>query len=154
MKSQKLPIAIIAIFLWLGFVGAISFMESWLKFLAPGINVPLGLGIGRLVFGALNKVEWLFALAIFANLYFANKKSLISKANITYFIPVILLIIQTVWLLPTMDARAQFVIDGGPITPSTLHYWYVGMEIIKVICLFQFGVTILKKSYLLTVETK
>ena len=36
-------------FVWLGMVLAISFLETPLKFRAPGITVPLGLGIGRLV---------------------------------------------------------------------------------------------------------
>lgn len=44
-------------FIWLGMVPAISFLETPLKFRAPGITVPLGLGIGRLVFRALNGVE-------------------------------------------------------------------------------------------------
>ena len=56
MTVVKMPIALICTFLWIGFVCAISFMEAWLKFRAPGISVPLGLGIGRLVFNALNKV--------------------------------------------------------------------------------------------------
>lgn len=38
----------------LGAIVAISFLEAPLKFLAPGITIPLGLGIGRLVFTALN----------------------------------------------------------------------------------------------------
>ncbi|MEM0967027.1 MAG: hypothetical protein AAGJ81_12845 [Verrucomicrobiota bacterium] len=40
---------------WLGLVIGISFLEAPLKFQAPGITLELGLGIGRLVFGALNK---------------------------------------------------------------------------------------------------
>ena len=35
--------------LWFGLVAAISFIEAPLKFQAPGITIPLGLGIGRLV---------------------------------------------------------------------------------------------------------
>jgi uncharacterized membrane protein (DUF485 family) len=62
MTVVKMPIALICTFLWIGFVCAISFMEAWLKFRAPGITVPLGLGIGRLIFNALNKVELVFAL--------------------------------------------------------------------------------------------
>lgn len=58
----KYPVALAAVFVWLGFVCAISFMEAWLKFRAPGITLPLGLGIGRLVFAALNKVEWILAI--------------------------------------------------------------------------------------------
>ena len=47
------PIAVACLFTWIGFVCAISFLEAWLKFRAPGVTVPIGLGIGRLVFGAL-----------------------------------------------------------------------------------------------------
>ena len=65
-----MPIALTASFLWIGFVCAISFMEAWLKFRAPGVTIPLGLGIGRLVFNALNKVEWIFATAILGNILF------------------------------------------------------------------------------------
>lgn len=36
--------------LWLGLVIGISFIEAPLKFTALGITIPLGLGIGRLVF--------------------------------------------------------------------------------------------------------
>ena len=60
-------IAIISIFIWLGFVGAISFMEAWIKFQAPGVTLPVGLGIGRLVFAALNKVEWVLLLVHFGH---------------------------------------------------------------------------------------
>lgn len=37
-------------FVWLGMVLAISFLEAPLKFRAPGVTLPIGLGIGRLVF--------------------------------------------------------------------------------------------------------
>ena len=43
-------------------------MESSLKFRAPGITIPLGLGIGRLVFNVLNKIEWVLATLIICNL--------------------------------------------------------------------------------------
>ena len=43
------PLALGVSFIWLGFVGAISFMEAWLKFCAPGVTRPIGLGIGKKV---------------------------------------------------------------------------------------------------------
>ena len=52
------------VFLWIGFVGAISFMEAWLKFKAPGVTMPIGLGIGKLVFNALNKMAQMFEYKI------------------------------------------------------------------------------------------
>ncbi len=50
-------ITVAAVFIWLGMVLAISFLEAPLKFRAPGVSLPIGLGIGRLVFRALNAVE-------------------------------------------------------------------------------------------------
>ena len=47
-------IAVAVTFVWLGMVLAISFLEAPLKFRAPHVTLPIGLGIGRLVFRALN----------------------------------------------------------------------------------------------------
>jgi len=116
MTVVKMPIALICTFLWIGFVCAISFMEAWLKFRAPGISVPLGLGIGRLVFNAL------------------------------FAFPVILLFIQTFWLLPALDARAELHIQGKIVPPSNLHFYYVGIELLKVASLTFFGLTLFKNT--------
>jgi hypothetical protein len=43
-----------AVFVWLGMVLAISFLEAPLKFRAPDVTLRIGLGIGRIVFRALN----------------------------------------------------------------------------------------------------
>lgn len=144
-REVKYPIAQTAVFLWLGFVFAISFMEAWLKFQAPGITVPLGLGIGKLVFGALNIMEWFFALLILGCLLFA-KDRLFSKKDLYFLLTVVVLLLQTMWLLPTLDARAEKLISGIVIPDSNLHFVYVGFEIIKVIALFLFGLKLYHKQ--------
>lgn len=140
-----MPIAIITTFLWIGFVCAISFMEAWLKFRAPGITVPLGLGIGRLVFKVLNKVEWVFAIAIIINIFW-HSFEVLKWQNLAFVIPFALLLIQTFWLLPALDARAKLHIQGENVPPSNLHFYYVGMEITKVICLSIFGTMLFKNE--------
>lgn len=145
MTVVKMPIALISTFLWIGFVCAITFMEAWLKFRAPGITLPLGLGIGRLVFAALNKVEWVFALAIIINIVW-NTPDILKWQNLSFAIPLVLLIIQTIWLLPALDARAEMHIQGQHVPHSNLHFYYVGMEIIKVVCLIIFGITLFKNT--------
>jgi hypothetical protein len=145
MTIVKMPIALIVTFLWIGFVCAISFMEAWLKFRTPGITVPLGLGIGRLVFSALNKVEWVFAIAILLNIIL-SKSTFFSVNNLLYIIPLILLFTQSIWLLPALDARAEMHIQGQIPPPSNLHFYYIGIEIIKVTCLTIFGITLFKNT--------
>lgn len=135
--------AIIAVsFVWIGFVSAISFMEAWLKFRAQGITVSLGLGIGRLVFNALNKVEWVLATVIIISVMI-SKYSFFTFNNTFFFIPFFLLMLQTFWLLPALDARAELHIQGQTVPPSYLHFYYVGIELVKVICLAIFGITLL-----------
>jgi uncharacterized membrane protein (DUF485 family) len=130
---------IIATFLWIGFVGAISFMEAWMKFRAPGITVPLGLGIGRLVFNALNKVEIVLAITILAALLISNT-NLLSFQNLFLAIPVAILLVQSWYMLPELDARAQMHINGWVVPPSNLHFQYVAIEFVKVFSLIVYGI--------------
>lgn len=142
--SFQLPFATAATFIWVGFIAAISFMEAWLKFRAPGVDLPTGLGIGKLVFSALNKVEIVLALIILIQLALSNA-SLLTKSNVYYFIPVLILLAQSVWLLPALDARADMHIQGMELPGSSLHIYYVVFEVIKVVSLSIFGwITILK----------
>jgi uncharacterized membrane protein (DUF485 family) len=141
--TTKFPLAIIFTFLWIGFVCAISFMEAWLKFQANGVTLSIGLGIGQLVFSALNKVEWVFALAILIQ-YVASRK-LLSFTQGFFYIPLSILILQTFWLLPDLDARAELIIKGQIAPSSYLHFYYIALEVIKVICLTIFGIRLFKK---------
>lgn len=140
------PIALVCTFTWIGFVCSISFLEAWLKFRAPGVTLPIGLGIGRLVFAALNKVEWVFCLSIFISAF--SKPAITAfKPKITIGTVLFFLIVQTVWLLPALDARAQMHINGETVPPSNLHIYYVIAEALKVSALFIFGLSLFKKDH-------
>lgn len=139
------PIAIVCSFLWIGFVCAISFMEAWLKFQAPGISLSLGLEIGRLVFNALNRVEWILAIAIFvSSVYFRTFQ--LSVFTLLLFLSVVVLILQTVWLLPSLDQRAELLIAGQHVAShSNIHFWYVTLEVVKVLSLSIYGISLFHK---------
>lgn len=139
----KYPVAIAAVFIWIGFLGAISFMEAWLKFRAPGITLPLGLGIGRLVFGALNKVELVLSTVLIASMLFSGVKEFEWK-HLFFIIPFLIVIVQSLWLLPALDVRAEMHIQGQEVAASNLHFYYVGLEVVKITCLLIFGIKLLK----------
>lgn len=122
--------------LWLGFVLAISFMESWIKFRAPGVTLSAGLSIGSLVFRALNRVEWLLLLASAA--WFAVFKQTGAAAPALLCAGGLLLAVQTFYLLPKLNARAQALIAGKSVTPSRIHLAFVASEIIKTVLLITF----------------
>ena len=141
MNAFRINAAVV--FLWIGFVCAISFMEAWLKFQAPGITLGLGLGIGKLVFGLMNKIEWLFAIIILFYLI-QSKQVLTNKSNFILLIPFLILAVQSFWLLPSLGSRADLIIEGETPPASSLHFYYVGLEIIKIICLGYLGINYLK----------
>lgn len=124
-------------FIWFGMVLAISFIEAPLKFQAPGVTLPLGLGIGRLVFFALNKMEIVAAiLLIFA--FWRGRSNTRSETGLFGAILLILLL-ETVWLLPVLDARAELVISGTAPPFSNMHVVYIVFDAVKVIALLALG---------------
>jgi len=139
------PVAVSCLFIWIGFVCAISFMEAWLKFRAPGVTLSIGLGIGRLVFSMLNKVEWVFAVVVCISAV-VNGKPVLTIPNISTTVIIIILLMQTIWLLPALDARAALYIENKAVVSSNLHVWFVGAELIKVIGLFITAVSLFKQS--------
>ena len=99
-------------------------MESWLKFRAPGLTTPMGLSIGKLVFSALNKVEWAFASLIVISVY-THSGEIPPADQMLLFIIIVILIIQTTWLLPALNRRAKAMISGKTISPSYLHRYFI-----------------------------
>ncbi len=136
-------IAIAAVFIWIGFVCAISFMEAWLKFRAPGITIPLGLGIGRLVFQALNKVELVLSITIMGSILVSGIGGY-KWRYLFFLIPFLILVVQSIWLLPLLDARAEMHIEGQIAPSSNLHFYYGASEVVKVFCLIIFGIKLFK----------
>lgn len=127
------------IFIWIGFLGAISFMEAWLKFRAPGVTLPIGLSIGKLVFAALNKMEWIFCLLILWQLV-QIRVPLLSGRSVFFLVPFLIVVLQTFWALPALDQIADLYIRHKPAPHSDLHVYYVGMELVKLICLILLGI--------------
>ncbi len=141
MRSTANFTAISLTFLWIGFVCAISFMEAWLKFQAPGITLELGLGIGKLVFNALNKVEWVLAFIIIMSILISGH-SLLKGKNLLIIAIIVILAMQSFWLLPTLFERANMHIQSQSVSSSSFaHYTYIIVEVAKVISLSVFGVS-------------
>jgi hypothetical protein len=128
-------------FVWLGMVLGISFLEAPLKFRAPGITIPLGVGIGRLVFRALNLVEGVFALVLIVTLVLAWPPA-VSTAVIVGALVVVLAIGAGV-LRPRMDARVRRgeLSEGQP--RHALHIGFVALETAKVLLLLALGILLL-----------
>ena len=140
--STSHALATAAAFVWLGMVLAISFLEAPLKFRAPGITVPLGLGIGRLVFRALNAVEAVLAVVLLIGVVVGRRGTTgIAGACIA----VAVLLVQVVAVRPSLSRRSDRVLAGEDVPHSRGHLAYVGLEGVKVAALVATGVVLLAR---------
>lgn len=138
--STGTAIAVALTFVWLGMVLAISFLEAPLKFRAPNVTLQIGLGIGRLVFRALNTVEVVFALVIGAIVVAGP-----TRAGVTVAIGVAVaaLAVQLVAVRPALTRRSDRVLAGADGPRSRAHYGYVALEAVKVVALIAAGILLL-----------
>jgi hypothetical protein len=134
--STAATVTIAAPFLWAGAVLAISFIEAPLKFRAPGITIPLGLGIGRLVFGALSVLEVVLAVATIVAASIADVGA--TTMRLAWAVAA-LLGLQLLLRVP-LDRRTRRVIAGDVAPGSPLHLVYIGLEVVKLALLLTLGV--------------
>jgi hypothetical protein len=133
-------VAAAATFVWLGMVLAISFIETPLKFRAPGVTLQIGLGIGRLVFRALNACELALAAVVVGCVAVKPPATGIAVAAA---VAVITLLAQVLVVRPRLARRSDTVLAGGEGPRSRAHWVYVGLETVKVIALLISGVLLL-----------
>lgn len=135
MQGIKVLRSFTAIF-WLGFFMAISFMEAPLKFTVDGISMAQGVMIGRVIFNMLNKLEWLFFIIVLTTCFFNRP---------TFFLAIliiaagVILLLETIWILPLLDIHAQRIIDGQARTGNFIHYIYGFLELLKIPTLILIG---------------
>ncbi|KHO21622.1 hypothetical protein [Mycolicibacterium setense] len=139
-----LAVAVAVTFCWLGMVLAISFIEAPLKFRAPGVTLQIGLGIGRMVFRALNAVEAAFAVVVIVTLAVHRPSGAVIA---TFAIAIVALAIQLIAVRPKLTQRSNAVLAAAPGAEaegrSHAHYIYVAFELIKVVSLLTGGVLLL-----------
>lgn len=133
-------VAVAVTFVWLGMVLAISFLEAPLKFRAPNVTLPIGLGIGRLVFRALNTVEVAFALIVAAIVVAGPTRAGVAAA---IFVAIGALAVQLIAVRPRLTRRSDSVLAGAQGPRSRAHYVYIGLEVVKVIALVVAGILLL-----------
>jgi hypothetical protein len=134
--SRIVKYAFVLTFVWIGFLLAISFMESWVKFRAGSLDLPTGLDVGVHVFGALNWVERIFSLAllVYVFVYYTDKLVVLTGLTIFTFV-----VAQSGYLLPELNEHAQLIMQGMVPQENSVHHMYVLMEFVKLIALFVLG---------------
>ena len=113
--------------LLVGMILAISFLEAPLKFQAPGITIPLGLGIGRLVFTALNLATGVvLAVLTLASLRPRAERTPLMLLGATWLV----YLVEVAVIRPVLNRRSDLVIAGQQ-APGTdwAHYAYIAADV-------------------------
>lgn len=142
MAFPKIMLIIVPL-VWCGMLASISFIEAPIKFRAPGVTLSIGLGIGKLVFRALNKAEWVLAFIWFIAA-FSCRISLMDLFFPAFMF--VILALQSFWLLPALEHRAALIFQDLPVANSSLHWFYIAGEAAKMIVLLGTSVILLKKD--------
>jgi hypothetical protein len=138
MVETAWAVAAAAAFTWLGMVLAISFLEAPLKFRAPGITTRLGLGIGRIVFRAMNRVEVALLVVVLVAAGLGARRVVVPATALA-----VLLAAQLFGVRPGLNRRSDRVLAGNDAPRSRAHLVYVGLEAVKVVLLVAVGATAL-----------
>ena len=122
--------------IWLGMVCAIA-MEAQLKFQAPGITRELGLGIGKIVFTALNRAECVIAILLLVAFFVSAAAR---KSQIIFAAILLILLAQTFWLIPNLIERINLITAGQTPPDSSAHLFYIAFEVCKMILLLALSI--------------
>lgn len=118
--------------LWTGLLLGVSFIATPVKFMAPNLSMAVALEVGKATFHIFNKIEWaMLLLTIFAAYLHTSHTLKFWLLGIL----TLLMILESFWLLPALDTRADLVIAGGFAIPGKLHWFYVIADVLKLITL-------------------
>lgn len=131
---------------WMGLLVALAFIETPLKFQAPGITVPLALGIGRLVLTAAEIASVVLLIALTAVTFVKPRlgRGLVVVVGAMWAT----LVVQMAVIRPMLNARTDIVVAGGDPGESSLHVVYVVTDAVLLALMIAYLVLVAKRARL------
>lgn len=123
-------------FIWLGMTAGVSLLATPVRFSAETITRPVALDVGRVVFSALNKAEFIALIIVLVLVRVSGRARELWAAG---FALALILLAQAIWLLPELAARTDLIISGIEPAPSMAHGAYSILELMKLLLLAWLG---------------
>jgi hypothetical protein len=145
MKNLMLQAAahitiIITTLLWSGMVVGISFLESWVKFKTPSLTRAVGLDVGRTVFHAFHKTQFILLIVLII-------LSVVAQLSMWDWFALILIafifLVQNFWFFSVLSKRVDLIAAGNILPKSKVHALYGILEVLKLVLLLGFSLTLL-----------
>lgn len=116
-------------FTWVGMVVGVSLIATPARFTAGSITRPVALDVGRAVFTALNKVEFLALVLLLIVVRVSGRSATLWAACGAL---ALIVVAQGAWLIPELAARTDIILAGGEPPPSYAHAIYSTLELAKI----------------------
>lgn len=130
-------------FVWFGMTAGISLLEAPVKFTAPLLSRVAALDVGRVVFAALNKAE---LVALVVVLIMVRASGLARSLWPLVGGLALIILAQSIWLLPELAERSQQIVRGVEPPPSIAHAAYAVLELAKLVLLLVLGFRALRTT--------
>ena len=114
----------------------VSVLSTFARFSAPTVTREVAIDIGRVTFTALNKAELIALIVLLVVVRLSNRAR---RWWVICALLTLVLIAQSVWLLPELSARAEMIVAGIEPAPSNLHTSYSALEMTKLALLLVAG---------------
>lgn len=132
-EKKLLALLIAQALFWLGLLVGVAFLATPIKFLAPSLELPVALDVGRQTFAAFNTLELLLGLMLTLTAWFRYRAGVNASGTLLSSCSLLaLVLLQSLWLLPVLDARVAIILQGGTPPPASLHLLYIGVDVIKL----------------------
>ena len=116
--------------LWAGLSLGGNLIAAPAKFQVSDLGLALALQVGRAQFTWLGYAEWVF-LATLAVVGFMVRLPVYAF----YLVPMMLFLIQQIWIMPRLNARTDMIIAGEMPVESNLHIIFIVLESLKFLTL-------------------
>jgi Domain of unknown function (DUF4149) len=118
--------------LWAGMVLGVAFVAVPAQFAADGLTRPQGIDVTRQVFTRFDRIELGLAAATLLLALLLRARPLLWSLLALLSLIVAL---QSLWLLPVLDLRADQLLQGHEPAPGPWHGLFAGAEAVKLCAL-------------------
>ena len=113
---------------WIGLLIGLAFIETPLKFLAPGMTLELALGLGRIVLTAADIAG--AALLVVMTAFSLARPRVTRGPLVTLGSLWVVLLAQIALIRPALNHRTDVVLAGGDPGSSPLHVLYIVADVV------------------------
>ena len=128
------------VWVWFGMILGVSFLAAPAKFQAESLTLPVALDVGRVTFQLFDRLEWLWTAVFLAAVGWRWKRDLLDRIDLLLILGTLaIVIVQTAYFLPALDARVLQVLAGETPPPSSLHTVSGALEVLQALALLWLG---------------